>query len=375
MSPFRAMPAELVDLVIDHAHTDLSLLAVCSLVCKAWFPAARHHLFSSTKLNAKNASSFARLLNSASSSVAGFVRHIDANDSCEGGRWIDDIFPSLASLPFVTSISLTPSCDTILSQSTLSTLCTFDRLVDLKLAECEFRDFAEVQRLIVAFPMLQSLYLEADWPEPHAIAPTEISPSSHLREVYLRCEMSHILGWFLLQPHLAPVNKLTLHGLDSIDLPVTRRYLQALGSSLTHLTILPNGSIISEQNRTTSRTIVCSPYAGTFSDCISRQIDLSLNPSLAYLKLSIDCDYAYLGMTCALFSQITSRAFDEVELSLYSVRQGPKVASAWSDLDALLATPQLAMVRTTISAMSAASLAKETLPLCHKRGVLQVRHQ
>ncbi|GLB41259.1 hypothetical protein LshimejAT787_0904740 [Lyophyllum shimeji] len=353
MTSIHSIPPELIDLIIDHAHADRSLLAACSLVCKAWFPAARHHLFSNAKLNAENASSFVNLINSASSTINPFVRHIDAKDNCESGRWVEDWFAKLTSLPFVTSICFTSSCDTVLSQTTLRALRSFDRLVDLRLVGCQFADFIEVQELICSFPVLQSIYLEADWPEPFAITPTETSPSPHLRELYLRCEMSHILDWFLMQPHVAPVSKVTLHGLDAVELPVVGRYLQALGPVLTHLTIFPSGSVYNS---------------------LSDHVNLSLNACLQYLKLVIDCDSPDLTMARTFLSQVDSPLFDEVELSFYSVRQGPRLAREWTDLDKLLATPKFSsMTRTTISAMSAAGLAKETLPLCHQRGVLQVQ--
>ncbi|KAF8066960.1 hypothetical protein FPV67DRAFT_1582634 [Lyophyllum atratum] len=353
MTSFHAIPLELVDLIIDHGHADYSLLTACSLVCKAWFPAARHHLFSNAKLNATNASSFVDLVNSASSTIIPFVRRIDARDNCEDGRWVEDLFGSLTSLPSVKSISLVSSCDTTLSRRTLSNLRSFGRLVELRLSECAFGDFTEVQELICSFPVLESLYLEADWPEPRTITPTKTSPSPHLRELYLRCEMSHVLEWFLMQCDLAPVSKLTLHGLDSFELPVVGRYMETLGPELTHLTIFPSGSVY---------------------NTLSNHVNLSLNACLRYLKLVIDCDSPDLAMARTFLSQVESPLFDEVELSFYSVRQGPKVAREWTDLDALLAQPKFSsMRRTTISAVSAAGLAKETLPLCHKRGVLQVQ--
>ncbi|KAG5642871.1 hypothetical protein DXG03_002016 [Asterophora parasitica] len=349
------MPPELIDSIIDHAHADPALLAACSLVSKAWFPAARHHLFSNAKLDAKNAPSFVNLIDSTFSTVAPFVRHIDAKDNCEGSRWVDSLFANLTSLPSVTSISLISSCDSPISQITLFTLCSFDRLVELKLAECEFGNFTEVQQLICSFPMLQSLYLEADWPEPNSIDPTVASPSPHLRELYLRCEMSHVLAWFLTQPSVAPVSKLTLHGLDAADLPVVSLYLQTLGPVLTHLTI---------------------PHIGSVVDSLSTDLNLSHNTGLRYLQIGIDADIAYLCMARALLSQVASPSFDEVELSFYSVRQGPKVARQWAELDALLNTPPLSsMTRATISTMSGSSLAKEVLPLSYERNILHVRRQ
>lgn len=77
-----------------------------------------------------------------------------------------------------------------------------------------------------------------------------------------------------------------------------------------------------------------------------------------------------------LLAQVTSPVFEEVELSFYSIRQNPKTADLWASLDALLAQRRFSSVkRATMSAMTAASTAKATLPLCHSRGILRVHQQ
>jgi len=58
MTSTPIIPPELVDIILDHAHNDLFLLTACSLVCKAWFPSARHYIFYSASLDAQNASIF-----------------------------------------------------------------------------------------------------------------------------------------------------------------------------------------------------------------------------------------------------------------------------------------------------------------------------
>ena len=237
------IPPELVDIILDYAHNDLSLLTACSLVCKTWFPSARYHIFNSATLDAQNASSFVQLLNAPLSTIPHFVRRIEAKDTYEGERWLSSLFPSLSVLPALTSVSITSSFDTTFSQDTLSTLASFDTLVELKLTECAFEDFSQVQKLLCSFPVLERLHLEADWPEPRGLTRTEGNPSPRLNEVYLRCESSHVLTWLMMAPQVAPVSKLTLHGVDADDLPVVTRYLQNLGPALTHLTIFPSGSL------------------------------------------------------------------------------------------------------------------------------------
>ncbi|KAJ6611308.1 hypothetical protein B0H10DRAFT_2224185 [Mycena sp. CBHHK59/15] len=45
------LPSELCDEIIDYLHTDAATLAVCALVCRAWVPASRFHLFESIKMS------------------------------------------------------------------------------------------------------------------------------------------------------------------------------------------------------------------------------------------------------------------------------------------------------------------------------------
>ncbi|KAJ6535073.1 hypothetical protein B0H19DRAFT_964200, partial [Mycena capillaripes] len=40
-----SLPRELCDLVVDYLHADRASLGSCALVCRAWVPASRFHLF------------------------------------------------------------------------------------------------------------------------------------------------------------------------------------------------------------------------------------------------------------------------------------------------------------------------------------------
>ena len=112
------------------------------------------------------------------------------------------------------------------------------------------------------------------------------------------------------------------------------------------------------------------------SDVLCNHLDLSIHPSLKYLKLAIDCDSSNLLMARDLLMQIRSPVFQEVELSFYSIRQVAKTADQWTSLDSLLAKPQFdSLERVTVSAMIAARKASETLPRCQERGILNVVYQ
>ena len=55
-------PQELFDTIIDRHFHDRHTLATCSLVCKAWLPASRYHLFHTIKLGDENWNTFLDLL-------------------------------------------------------------------------------------------------------------------------------------------------------------------------------------------------------------------------------------------------------------------------------------------------------------------------
>ncbi|KAI0076450.1 hypothetical protein K474DRAFT_1622892, partial [Panus rudis PR-1116 ss-1] len=50
MTRLTALPPELVDEAIDHLWNDIRSLQSCSLVCKAWLPSSRLHLFRTVRL-------------------------------------------------------------------------------------------------------------------------------------------------------------------------------------------------------------------------------------------------------------------------------------------------------------------------------------
>ena len=74
--------------------------------------------------------------------------------------------------------------------------------------------------------------------------------------------------------------------------------------------------------------------------------------------------------------QVHSPVFHEVELSIYSIRQVAKTVEQWASLDSLLVKPQFdSLERVTVSAVIAARKARETLPRCQERGILNVVYQ
>jgi hypothetical protein len=70
------LPPELIDAAIDQLHDDPEALALCTLVCKSWVPASRHHLFPTITVCQFNIADFVRLLSSMRCTISGVIVHL-----------------------------------------------------------------------------------------------------------------------------------------------------------------------------------------------------------------------------------------------------------------------------------------------------------
>lgn len=250
------IPLEIIALIIEHAQRDRQVLASCSLVCTAWLPFARHHLFSKIMLNIENVSSFIDLVSSSPSALPPFIKRIDIRDNRENAKWLANtqLVSGLKCLAeHVTSLSITSDFETPLSNYTLVTFRSFERLVELKLTECVFGKFSDVQEFICSFPALQMLSLEAEWPEPsphHPSASVTLPwrPSPTLRELHLKCDIGHVLDWFIMLSPAPNIFVLALGGVNASEVSSINRYLRLLASSLTHLEVTPLSFVNGECN-------------------------------------------------------------------------------------------------------------------------------
>jgi hypothetical protein len=70
-----ALPAEIIDIIIDHLHGDASALKACALVCKSWLYSSCFHLYSSLELR-PDSNAFLRWEDEFSSSFIGSPSHL-----------------------------------------------------------------------------------------------------------------------------------------------------------------------------------------------------------------------------------------------------------------------------------------------------------
>jgi hypothetical protein len=76
-----AFPQEVYEIIIDHFHDDNATLSVCGLVCRAWVPATRYHLFAEVHLCPNDYSAITRFLellasSAADRSIASYIRSV-----------------------------------------------------------------------------------------------------------------------------------------------------------------------------------------------------------------------------------------------------------------------------------------------------------
>lgn len=84
-----AVPQELVDIIIDHSHSDRQL-ATCALVCKSWVSSSRYHLFNSIAIRQDNALAFVDLLESKDITFLPYLQDITFTHRKRGGNAFDD---------------------------------------------------------------------------------------------------------------------------------------------------------------------------------------------------------------------------------------------------------------------------------------------
>ncbi|KAJ7592651.1 hypothetical protein C8J56DRAFT_1127049 [Mycena floridula] len=80
MSTASRIPPELSDTIIDFCD-DLKTIGVCGMVCTAWLPRSRLHLFSTVQLWPWRISAFTELFASPSCTLMHYISRIEMNDS------------------------------------------------------------------------------------------------------------------------------------------------------------------------------------------------------------------------------------------------------------------------------------------------------
>lgn len=175
---YPVLPWEITDGIIDHLHSDLRTLGICSSVCSEWLIRSRYHTFSTVQLWPWRVHRFFKLAKSRSCTFTHYIHRIELDDLRAKER-AQDIRPALQEnderVPFneamaqshilcfsqVKSMQVKNVDWTALSpiqQETLrGRLAKFSKLNRLEFQGVTFHDLREVIRVASSFPSLRQL--------------------------------------------------------------------------------------------------------------------------------------------------------------------------------------------------------------------------
>lgn len=203
-------PNELVDMIIDNAVDDLDLLASCALVCRAWVPRSRRHLFRSLLVTSENAKQLLELAKSPYASIFNHIYYFHFFDTCEGVEsypWNHFVY-RLHELKLSTARALHLSLFNWNNKFSPWIVLSFPRITNLELHNIHAMTFLDSVKFLSKFPQLRQLsltkihFISLAWdPGVSANGDNRISPiltslSIELEDVYLQA----MCYWVLLSP-------------------------------------------------------------------------------------------------------------------------------------------------------------------------------
>ncbi|KIK66711.1 hypothetical protein GYMLUDRAFT_911160 [Collybiopsis luxurians FD-317 M1] len=197
------IPQELADVIIGFLYDDKAALFCCSLVCRAWMPTTRYHLFRCLQLKqaithhrptAQNGASFLDLVLSPHNTIVPYINTLSLNAQ---QPWFEDILRAISGAPLI-NLSMKTHTRPWEKPSSLMWLAdAFPNLIELAVSPYFFLD-GEMLRLPTYFQTLRSLSLT---PSPNAeresvLVPTEIAFSNLDRLDSLCLSTDATLDWF-----------------------------------------------------------------------------------------------------------------------------------------------------------------------------------
>ena len=237
-------PAEIIDQIIDHLHSDPQALGSWALVCRKFLPSSRLHAFEAVYLRSHNGLTFCDLLESPHCTFVSFVRELYLQEGRGRSRleqmWFNRAFPRLEALKSapVERLSIQElSWDILCTESQASLLSTFQGIKHLSLSHSRFPTFNQLVKLITSSSNLEVLDMVAV--SSGALQPGTLckSPLSDLQNIKVDSHTATtILPWLLTS---SSIPQLTHVGFDYIadrqDAQITKEFVATLGSSVTHL--------------------------------------------------------------------------------------------------------------------------------------------
>jgi hypothetical protein len=251
----QRVSVELIDWVLDFLHDDFDTLKNCSLVCKAWLPTTRLHLFESVVVSGWKAGEFFLLISSPHSRLSSVIRsfHIGNPIGSSVGSWklTKRVLDGLATLKALRSLTLVRVNICGILPAWVEFLGAGD-LRRLVISRITIDDVHQLMQILCTFSHLEHISLLDVRFKPSQIAPAICSPSmprsnlpTTLRELAInilsQADISfQILEWILHCETLPSIHTLSIGtiGTRLLDVERTRasgRMVLMLRETLEHL--------------------------------------------------------------------------------------------------------------------------------------------
>ncbi|KAI0714329.1 hypothetical protein C8T65DRAFT_738790 [Cerioporus squamosus] len=417
----RRIPQEIYDEILANIRHDEDTLRSCSLVCHAWLPRARHHLFHSISLDPSSCSHFEALAQSCPE-FAPLVRVLELrgrvstrrgwwdpengspanlawptlpgrgmqnnpsrrdSDVLETLSWLRDTFtssshgpPGTIKLPNVRSLRLD---EVTFDTDTVAFLwAAFPRIESLTLNGCSAMAFASLEDLLQSFQQLKSLHLlSVEW------LPSQYSGSTHpstLSASTPRLSLAHleftrdifvqpVFAWLLRASAHRTIRSLKCSIATQTSANALRSFLEASGPTLQQFSVT-----LSESRDPTA---------------ILETTQFDLSPCTGVERLALQCssrgsmsEHNSLSWVLILLSKVCSPCLRDLHISIASTQlarlnlEGLDVVLAKTCYGSLRSlrfvfngdTGRTAMGGTVERAL------RERLSTAHSHGIIQVEY-
>jgi hypothetical protein len=231
-------PNEIFDTIIDHLHNDKWALLRTCLVCRAWLPSSRYHQFRRVELTGtRRIANFLDILESPLSTILPFVRSLVLRESGWGAL--------SSSRTWVPGEGWEPV--SVVPKTALFALLRELHRLDIRQFHFEF--FSQVVEMVSIFPVLEEVLLRrVHWSTTGRDASSREGVSPPGRELLfppsLRfmelgdCPKSEVLDWLILKRCTPNLRTILLGSIAAAEINSINRYLQTLGPTLEHLTLV-----------------------------------------------------------------------------------------------------------------------------------------
>jgi hypothetical protein len=250
------LPPEIIDIITDFLFDDKPALANMTLVCKAFLPSARLHLFETLTIEMEQLCEPAQLkprvleIIDVFTSFASLVRHLRLRLSwdarvdwnLEFANWIRVFLPCLSVLKGVTTLSLPDFCWESPVEARNELFARFSGILEFRIEGGYFPDAAAIVMSALQFPLLERLHLDdIDWVEnslSYKHIPNVVQAFSNLTSLTIEClNMMSILYQSLFLEMTPSLHSLHITTLALYELEPAGRFIRALAPTLRHLTL------------------------------------------------------------------------------------------------------------------------------------------